>query len=335
MPPGRANRFHPYNLPQKRTSYGVPMTLPDGSGASQADPLPGVVSTGSVNLLAGASGVGKTCLTATICATLRDGLPLFGHPTNTPAEVGYICADRGWGSARYWLEKAGFPDIKFYSLCDDAEFQPARLRKRENLVGILGECLDKLKLAKWSFVVVDPLALFMGGNLNDYQACAVALIEIRRLITRRCLTILGLAHAGKQKNDRREQYTRLQDRILGSSAQHGYGDTQMYLASPQETGERHYTFLWHPHTAPAQTFELGRNQDGMFVPWAAGLEVMELEDEKVLAEIPEAEAGVGFGDLCHTLLISRSTVHRRLQGLIAKGRVESAGHGRYRRCKAH
>ena len=305
--------------------------FPDPSQA-HLDPIPGIISFGSVNLLAGASGVGKTCLTATICTAMRDGAMLFGHPVNRPAAVGYVCADRGWTSAAYWLEKSGFRDIRFYSLADDPTFSPSRLRNKASLVGILGECLDKLNLPEGAFVVTDPLALFLGGNLNDYQSCAIALIEIRRLCTKKQMTLLGLAHASKQKADKREQYRRLQDRILGSSAQHGYGDTQMYLASPEETGEKFFTFLWHPHTAPAEIFPLGRNDQGMFIPWEGATQAA--EEGAILAAIPEDyHTCVSWEYLLATSGASKSTLHRRLTELITEGLIERAVEGQYRRVK--
>lgn len=309
------------------------MSVIDFPSPSQAypDPIPGIISFCSVNLLAGASGVGKTCLTAGVCTAMRDGTPLFGHPVNKPSAVGYVCADRGWMSAAYWLEKSGFRDIKFYSLADDSTFSPARLRNKASLVGILGECLDKLALPEGAFVVTDPLALFMGGNLNDYQSCAIALIEIRRLCYKRKITLLGLAHASKQKADKREQYRRLQDRILGSSAQHGYGDTQMYLASPEETGEKFYTFLWHPHTAPAEVFPLGRNDQGMFIPWEGSVQAA-LEG-RILAAFPEDGTEISLEYLMATCEVSRATLYRRLQELMSEGLIEqpNKGTGMYRR----
>lgn len=310
------------------------MSVIEFPGPSQGypDPIPGIISFGSVNLLAGASGVGKTCLTAGICTAMRDGTPLFGHAVNKPAGVGYVCADRGWMSAAYWLEKSGFRDIRFYSLADDTTFTPSRLRNKASLVAILGECLEKLSIPEGSFVVVDPLALFLGGNLNDYQSCAIALIEIRRLCAKKQFTVLGLAHASKQKADKREQYRRLQDRILGSSAQHGYGDTQMYLASPEETGEKFFTFLWHPHTAPAEVFPLGRNAEGLFIPFEGSTQAA--EEGAILAAIPEDSTQcVTWEYLLATSGASKSTLHRRLTELINEGLIERAAEGQYRRVK--
>ncbi len=130
-------------------------------------------------------------------------------------------------------------------------------------------------------------------------------------------------------NDAKQQYRRLQDRILGSSAQLGYGDTQMYLASPEETGDPHYTFLVQSHIAKVQSFSLGRDDGGLFVPWAESTQ--NLEEGKILACIPPTEAGIAFAEIIVAAEASKTTVHRYLQELLKEGHILKAGHGRYRR----
>lgn len=309
------------------------MSVADPSGRSQALPdiIPGILTAGSVNLFSGSSNVGKTCFTAGMLAQIQRGEPVLERICYPPPAIGYLCIDRGWRTAAHWLTLAGVTNLAFYSLADDLSFSPSRLRNKAALVGILGELFDKLNLPPGALVVVDPIAIFLGGNLNDYQNCAIAMIEIRRVVMKRGLTVIGLAHNAKLKNDKREQYTRLQDRILGSAAQHGYGDTQMTLAGPAETGEKYYTFLWHSHRTQPELFELGRNKEGLFVPWEQGMEVMEVDDEKLLEVISDAPEGSTLGEIILASGESRSTIHRRIQRLMERGRVEKVGYGRYRR----
>lgn len=314
------------------------MTVPASNPAGQApekpylDPIPGIINHGSINPLAGASGVGKTCFLAWFLSQLRDGKPIFGHEVNTPPAIGYLAADRGWeGGGRYWFEKAGYADIKVYSLSDDPNFVASRLRNKLRLVNdVLATSLDRMELPPGSLVVVDPSALFLG-NPNDYHATAVTMLEIRRVLRIRQLTMIGTAHTSKQKADKKERYMRLQDRINGSGAQLGYGDTQMYLAGPDETGKKHYTFLWHPHTAPAQEYQLGRNAEGLFVPWATSIEAV---NEALIYDMVPADgtevtlAAVLIG--CEGGL-SRATIFRKLKELIVKGLIEKPFEGVYRR----
>ncbi len=307
------------------------MTVPDLANRCQApypDLIPGILTHGTVNILAGASGVGKTCLLAIVLSKLTKGEPVFGIPTTPPPQIAYICADRGGSVAQYWLGKAGSPPLVFYSLVEDFNFVPATLRNKFQLVGILDKLIDALALPPGTLLVVDPLTLFLG-NPNDYQGCAIACIEIRRVCLRRQLTLIGTAHASKQKADSKAQYKRLQDRILGSAAQLGYGDTQMYLASPEETDEKFYTFLWHPHTAPAQVVSLGRNSEGMFVDWLEGTQAQ--AEGKILAAITDTEEGSAFAEIIIQSEVPKTTVFRYLQDLVKEGRIVKVGHGRYRK----
>lgn len=322
--PGQEKHATPYN--QERV-----MSLPESATRSQAtfpDLIPGIITHGSVNILAGASGVGKTCLLSTLLARLAVGKEIFGTPVTAPTAIGYICADRGGATAQYWLSKAGSPPLTFYSLVEDPNFRTVSLRNKFKLVDVLDHMIAGLQLPPGALVVVDPITLFMG-NPNDYQGCAIACIEIRRACINRQLTLIGTAHASKQKSDAKSQYKRLQDRILGSAAQLGYGDTQMYLASPEETGEKFYTFLWHPHTAPAQVFPIGRDQHGMFVDWLEGTQA--IQEGKILAAIGESEEGTSFAEILVASEVPKTTVFRYLQELVKEGRVLKVGHGRYRK----
>ena len=316
-----------------------PRTLPHNTTPTQPveayrfpDPIPGYISFGSVNFLAGASGVGKTCLISWMLTQFRDAKPIFGHPINRPVAIGYIAADRDWDTANYWLMKVRYPDLAHYSLVDDLAFNPTRLKNKLQLIPILGECLDKLALPPGSLVVVDPAALFIS-NLNDYHACAVACLEMRRLCKARGLTLIGLSHAGKQKSDTKERYLRLQDRINGSGAQLAYGDTQMFLAAPAETGQKHYTFLWHPHRAKAEEFPLGQDSEGLFVPWEDSL--MAEQENAVYACLPLDGTIITLAAIQAVCGQSDATVFRKLKELTEEGRVEKAAPGQYRRLPLH
>lgn len=314
------------------------MSVPEGRTPSQEfppDPIPRILLGGSVNLLAGMPGVGKSAFLAWFLVRMRDGLEIFGHRPTTIAKMAIVSVDRSWHqSSQLWLELAGFGDIAHYCLQDDMEFVVDRLENKRGRMQILREALDRLTpLPFGSLVVVDPIAPFLGGNLLDYDACMVACTKIRRVCRERGITIIGVSHAGKQKNDKKERYLRLQDRIVGSTAQFGYTDTAMYLASPEETGEKFYTFMWNPHHAPAAAYQLGRSADGLFVPW--GESSVAIEEDTLLKIVPETPDGVSFADLITTSGLSKATVHRRLQELVSERRIERVGHGTYRRKSLH
>lgn len=229
------------------------------------DPLPGVLVGGTVNLLIGAPGVGKTALLASLAVAFRDQTQIFGRPVGPVNDVAFLNVDRSWWTtAAVWFARAGFPDLRWYSYRDDPGFPVGRLRRKHERTQIFRDGLDRLSLRPGSLVMVDPVTLFFGGNLNDADACAVGCAEIGRIVQDRQLTLIGTAHTPKAKNDKKDQYRRLQDRISGSTAQTGYTDTQMVLVSPDEAGMDHYVFQWSPHTSPEEQFALKRDKLGLF-----------------------------------------------------------------------
>lgn len=305
------------------------------------DPLPGVLPLGGISLLAGAPNVGKTALLAGILRCFRDNAMVFGRQPNPIASIGYINADRGWekGSG-VWFERAGFPEILQYSMSDDPTFNPKRLRKKHERTDILAAFIDKLNLPPYSLLVIDPIALFLGGNLLSYDDCAVACHEIRIMLRDRKLTLLATAHSAKIKSDKKERYMRLQDQVLGSTAISGFTDTMMYLASPQETGKPYFSFLWHPHAAPAEIFQLRQGDQGLFEPFKGGKPEGQTYDasdgsiDRVFALIPEDGRIVEMAEILDNAQVyplSKATVKRCLESLLEDGRITKPFHGRYAR----
>jgi hypothetical protein len=313
------------------------------------DPMPPVILRHSVNLLAGAPGTGKTAFLVYMVQTLQHRRPFFTLPAATqPIYQAFIGADRSWDdSTRKWFDVQGIDADHFphYSLQDDRQFQKSRLRKKHERIAIFKECLDKVSpegtgiFPTPSLIYVDPLALFLGGNLLDYDTCLVACSELREICIDKGICIVGTAHAAKQKADKKETYLRLQDRILGSAALFGYTDTQLYLASPEETDRSTYTFLWAPHHAKSQMFAMTRDEEGRFVPVdnqplestaAAGKPPKALADvDWLLTLLAEPKKATELVEVGAERSVSRMTVYRRLNALCEQGRVKQVSRGVY------
>lgn len=281
--------------------------------------------------------MGKTALLAGILRDFRDGRRILGTVQPNPvAGIGFINADRGWArGAGFWLNKVGYGDIPQYSMADDPSFKPSRLRNRRERVDILGSFIDRLKLPPHSLLAVDPIALFLGGNLLNYDDCAVACHEIRAYLRERSYTMVATAHSSKIKADKKERYLRLQDQILGSTAIFGFTDTQMYLAAPAETGQPYYVFLWHPHTAPAETFQLTQGPDGLFQLYQGE---GALTNNRVLQLIPEDGSSIALAavvSLAESFPLSRATVKRSLDELLETSAITRVGTGLYARVSTH
>jgi hypothetical protein len=310
--------------------------LTDDYPDERIDPIPRIIPAGGISLLAGGPNVGKTALLAGMMHALKHGLPIFGHQPNPVEAIGIVAADRSWSrGAGEWFHRAGYPDIRHYAMVDDRHFDPKTLRRKFERTARLMEMADRLALPKHSLLLVDPIGLFLGGNLNDYDSCAVACHEIRAMLRDRTWTILATAHSAKLKADKRERYLRLQDQLLGSTAIAGFADTQMYLASPEEIAKPYYAFLWHPHTSPAETFYLERDEQGLFVPYSGADQG---NCTRVLALFPEDGSEIELAalrELAGGIPVSKTTLYRVLETLLERDRIVKVRHGVYARVILH
>lgn len=302
------------------------------------DPIQHIFPFGTICTLAGASGVGKTALYASWIRRWLDQQDICGHPTHRPTEIGILVGDRRWASHRQWLDAAGVASrVKHYSLRDDDTFPWGDLRLHHKVRDLFMRALDKMQLAPGSLVIVDPLALWLPGKVNDYKDVAIGLGQLDYVIKPRDLTLLGIFHQSKQVADRTQQYKRPQDRILGSAAQIGFSDTAMYLLGPEDMDTPYYGFGWVPHNAPAETFKFTRDAWGMFVPYVESADFDAME--KVYEVIPADTTGATVAQILHVLNsngyeIARSSVYACVKRLIGDGRVQQPSRGKYRKAKA-
>jgi len=190
------------------------------------DPIPGVIPFGSLTVVAGASGAGKTILMAECMQRMRDGRTFCGHPTNPSVEYYVIAADRDWSTYAQAYGAAGFPTIKRYVLAEDPDFDPRSWGRKQSAFTLFEDCLKRLDPQPGSIVFVDPTApLFIQGNQNDARDVALSLHWFRRLARQYQITLVLFANVGKQKAE--DVYRRAQDRIAGSGAFVAYSDTQI------------------------------------------------------------------------------------------------------------
>jgi hypothetical protein len=299
----------------------------------------------SVHLLAGASGAGKTTLAAQMLRWLHDGAPVFGYPSRPPAGFAVITADRGWNANVHWFRAVGLADIPHYSFHDDMSFRWERLAQPRLWLPTLKAALDGTLCGRpgWippdSLVLIDPLTGFLGGNLMDYHQVFRALGELDQYCLRHRLTVLGTAHAGKQRA-KELQYVRPQDRVLGTTALLGCTETVFYLATLQEASEPYSELFWMPRLAPQGSVRLIRSADtGLFEvsteqskeERAAARHEEKLKEFLDLFVEPE---GTPIGVLLKRALktgLSPATVYRRICELAGDGRILNVRRGVWKR----
>lgn len=294
------------------------------------DLIPHFLPGGGISILAGAPSAGKTALVAGLLRDLKAGRLIFGRqPRVVP--WGYINTDRSWAKgAGMWLERAGV-ELPHYSLADDHDFSPKRLRRKFERVDVLASLIDKLNLPPDSGVFVDPISLFLGGNLLDYDSCMCACMEIRAYLRAKAYTLFGLAHSGKMKADKSERYVRTTDQILGSTAIPGFSDAILHLASPEELNKSYYQLTWHPHGAKAETYVLDRDDQGLFVPWTG---IDDAVRRQLLNRMPEPPATISTPALfeyAQTIPMTKRTFERALDTLLQSGYIERISRGCYRK----
>lgn len=259
----------------------APAALPDETPPPSLLPdlIPSILPSSQIHLFSGASGVGKTALTAALVAAFRSGSALFSSPLlqcRKVAFIGVITSDRPWHDHALWYRAAGVEGLPHYSLVDDMSFSPASLRaKGSDRFKLFKSCVESLeKASRWSslppdsLIILDPISLFIGSFL-DYDKVFSYMLNINQFCRAREITVLAIAHAGKQKGDSSERYSRPQDRIAGTTAQTGCAGTTLHLSPPTEVGEDRYELTYVPHHAEAGTIPLDRDPStGLFYPLA-------------------------------------------------------------------
>jgi hypothetical protein len=330
------------STPDPESCQDRPLEATGAPRTSFPDPIPSILPFGSIGTLAGATGVGKTAFIASWIARWQGERTICGHTTHRPPGIGLITADRRAVSHRQWLRAAGCRPIPLYSLRDDDTFPWTDLRIWPRVKDLFARAVDALVLPAGGLVVVDPMAVFLPGRVNDYKDVALGLGILDQVLRPRHLTLVGIFHQAKQIADTSQRYLRPQDRILGSAAQLGFSDTAMYLMAPDEIDRPYYGFGWVPHHAPAATFGFARTADGLFVPYEGPLDegqTRESDRPTRLLELIPQDGEISTGALEERakteLVISRATVHRDLKVLLSRRRITRDAHGRITRRKVH
>lgn len=313
-----------------RSRRVTPPAPPAPPPSSFPDPIPGILPFGSICTISGETGVGKNALVSEWIARFQDGRSICGHPTAPPTAIGMIAGDRRWRTAKTWLDVAGCAPIAHVSIRDDAKFRWADLRDWRRVPLVFQEVLKRLALPPGGLLVIDPLALFLPGRVNDYKDMAIALGTLDQILAPHQLTTLGIFHQSKQSAEPSKGYARPQDRILGSAAQIGFSDTSMFLMSPSDLAMDYYGFGWVPHNAPAETFEFVRDKTGLFIPYTGLLdEAKEVEFDRpsqVFLLIPDDDQGIERAELVDAakekFAISTATAYRDIDTLRTRRLIE-------------
>lgn len=230
-----------------------------------------ILPKGEVSILAGASGAGKSTLLMHIIKCFQQSKDVFGHAIQTNIKIGYIAADRTWDAYARLAKVVGVDITKLYvrALIDDIEIDTEKLE--ENPQATMYALLDSMVKAKCDLVIVDPVVVLLGSDINTYHKVAARLIKLNRYCKLNNLTILGTHHANKARSD--VQFKRAQDRISGTSALLGFTSCQLCLLPKEETKDQRFA-EWHivsHHAAPKVVYLDRDSATGCFIEASAAL----------------------------------------------------------------
>jgi hypothetical protein len=262
---------------------------------------------GSVSLIAGSSGAGKTTLTVDMLVQQRTGNSYLGHKG---AGLDYLLlfADRGARSNNETLERMGLssvsPHIEHLPFCWGADAVAGILRHIEAQQTIPG-------------VVFVEGADLLVENPNETPSVAGFLRGLQQVAEHYNIAIILSVGAPKMKG-KDETYSLLRDRVYGSVAWGRTCDTIATLSIPGDgTGSRRSLDIQHRNAA-AERFEL-EFCNGLLVLAVAKPEIDPLTlwaNEKEWWSKADAIEGLKNE-------MAKSTVYRRVDAMLAANKVES------------
>lgn len=285
-----------------------------------------------VSILAGASGAGKSTLLTQEVAAWAKGEPFTGiinWPPNIE-RIAYLVADRTKDEieGRFTDLGVGSERIELYGIQDDLTFNLNLLNEPDKaLRGAVGRFSKPFQM-----LVIDPIAIFIDENTNDFRKVAISLLKMGRFAIERGITILATHHATKQRTD--FSFKRPQDRISGSGAFQGFSGTQMVLIEGMEDGAAYDTLWVKSHTLPPMSSQLTRGEKGLFVSHhskeqAEGGDYAKFEQfVSTLTTVTPITSFHAWGDSNN---LSHPTIFRWITRMVSENKLKKTSRGLYER----
>lgn len=279
-----------------------------------------------IHLIGGPSGSGKTrWIFQTFIGEWQKGHPVLGH-ASYPRPWVYILGDRSRDDATETLTQLGYSldDIRIHSAVDEGSID------LDKVIAKVGELNPKPEL-----LIVEGLASLAASqcnNINSYKDVARFLTILTRLCKRNHITIIGVVHQPKMKDDSR--YTNPRQRIMGSAAWAAYSATVVLIEpvgeGPIGAQERQLVVL--PRNAPEMWLKLMFDRNGRLVD-----EATDLNRGMFDAYLSTVKGGDVFThEGLNTVFddVPQPTIAGWLADAIKRGIIERVGYGKYRKIKS-
>ena len=169
---------------------------------------PGKITLGSLTLIAGDPGVGKSLLTLDLAARVSTGRPFPGEdPEHMRIRTGVVVIsgeDSVYSTILPRLTSMG-ADLRRIAFLTPAQFfapgqQPTLVRplRLDRGLSLLHDAMDSVEDCR--LVIIDPITTFIGADASRAQAVRTVLTSVMgQLLCRRNLTVVMVAHLNKTR----------------------------------------------------------------------------------------------------------------------------------------
>lgn len=276
----------------------------------------------TVNLIAGASGVGKNTLMLQIQEEWTAARLVFGYPS-TPAPFCFVACDQPLATLRDQMRQLGIDpaDVPHISLTACTK------RDDRNLESALQFARGVRPQAKVLFI--DGFASLCSGRINDAKDVTNFLIDASRFCQEENVTIIGTVPSSKAREG--EGYTSPRDRIAGSVMWSAGAHTKIVIEQTHanRVSDPFRTVFLYARGLPPRTMQYQFDADG---------HLLYRNDGEVLPSLDAWLASRQPGDTIHSadLLeaarangISRSALYRWLEDQTTLGTLIRLERGTY------
>ncbi len=307
-----APELDPANRPFRMLNWDDLENLPD------PEPLiEGVIDRGTVSLLAGASGSGKSFVALDWALSIASGRPWFGREVEK-GRVLYLAAEGAYGMkqrVRSWISAHGRFPIENFILIPDAV----------QLTDVLSKLYLIYEVKDFDLVIIDTLARTSGGlkenDSTDMGTYTTALYQLRDAAKEAGTTVVAVHHTGYDKSH-----------VRGSTALKSNVDNVLMIEAKKDPHEMFTMRFDKRKDGPPST----GNFSMMLLPEESSCIVVKLDDtEDAEPEVKRTNRDIVLEAVksgCETQEqiaekagISKGTVSKELKALIGAGKVISDG----------
>lgn len=287
-----------------------------------------IMGLGRVHMIGGASGAGKTTLLFQLIGAILNGDDFLDYPTQYHPFV-YCAFDRDEEETGDTLRRIGLNPDDVPSMTLKMEEAPPISQRDMRWLKTLEAIRAAHPLAKVIFI--DGFYILVShGNINNFLSVACFLAKVREYCQEKGVTIVGVAHTSKQKQN--DKIVDPRQRLLGSVAGAGFTSCGILVERNKPENDDGRRSIWVlPRNSEDAKYEMRVDYKGRFVPdretEADRLLALEsfIENRAVGEEIPVADILKHMSNF----KASRTTVYRYLARFVLEQKVVKLKHGAY------